>query len=399
MTTRILIGDCRDVLKTLPDESVHCCITSPPYWNLRSYLPQDHPNKAQEIGSEPTLQEWVATLVDVFHEVRRVLRKDGTLWLNLGDSYSGSRRGGYTTPSATLNGRQNAHSMTASRRRDNHPVPRSDVAVPGLKAKNLMGQPWRLAFALQDDGWWLRDEIIWNKLNPMPESAGDRCTRSHEHIFMLTKSARYYYDSKAIQEPVTGGAHARTEEAMGLKRPGFGRGYDAQEKPRYRTPSGWDTRPGSHRDLAGRYEPPVTPKAQLATSGDDGAYADGKGERLGRGAGWRVKNNASMDAALTARPSVRNKRSVWTFPTAGFRGAHFATFPPALARPCILAGCRVGGTVLDPFGGSGTTGLVADQEGRNAILIDLDERNEAMAAERVRADAGLFADVTGSGDD
>lgn len=400
MTVRILHGDCRDVLKTLPDQSVHCCATSPPYWGLRSYLPAEHPEKHLEIGSEPTLAEWVQTMVEVFREVRRVLRDDGTLWLNLGDAYAGSRCG--SDVGSSLQGSRHSRNeakkakelmrkMTKSARRDDLPIPRSDVAVPGLKPKDIMGQPWRVAFALQDDGWWLRQEIIWHKPNPMPESARDRCTKAHEHIFLLSKSERYFYDFEAMQEPVSGNAHSRGPS----------------------TPTGLDTGEGNHRQKAGRYrgngvgfghgfdENPkprvvgVNPKAALATSGSDGGYVEGKSERMGRGPGWRNKQNESFSEAISGNlAETRNPRSVWTIPTYGFKGAHFATFPPELAARCITAGCPVGGTVLDPFGGSGTVGLAADRQHKNAVLIDLDERNIPMATQRIEGDAPLFAEVS-----
>jgi DNA modification methylase len=394
VTVRILIGDVREVLRTLPDESVDCCISSPPYWGLRSYLPADHPQKHLEIGSEPTVQEWVRTMVEVFGEVRRVLKPEGTLWLNLGDSYAGARpTQGVTPPSSSSTLRGNGHTgggpkaqrMVASRRRDNHAVPRSDVRQDGLKPKDMAGQPWRVAFALQDAGWWLRQEIIWAKRSPMPESVRDRFTKSHEHVFLLAKSQTYYFDFDAIQEPASMGTHERSA-STGV---GFGHGFDDVQKPR------------------------VTPKAALATSGNDGAYADGKSERMGRGAGWRSQPVVSdarkalrSDIESRHRSSVvggqdlradpkatRNPRSVRWLSSEPFRGAHFATFPAELIRPFVLAGCPHGGTVLDPFGGSGTTGLVADQEGRNAILIDLDERNGPMAENRIAGAAPLLAQV------
>lgn len=414
MTVRILQGDCRTVLDTLPAESVHCCVTSPPYWGLRSYLPDGHPNKHLEIGSEPTLQEWVETMVLVFRKVRRVLRPDGVLLLNLGDAYAGSRCGGAGWPGSTLAGSQPDHSaqarrhqaftadhknasavakrsMTKSARRDDALIPRSDVAVAGLKPKDLMGQPWRVAFALQADGWWLRQEIIWHKPNPMPESVRDRCTKAHEHVFLLSKSEQYFWDFDAMQEPVTGTANARGPH----------------------TPAGWDKGPGDHRKATGRYRgngvgfghgfdkttkprtAGVNPKAELATTGDDGGYADGKSERMGRGPGWRSRQNESFSEAISeAVVDTRNPRSVWTIPTHAFKGAHFATFPPALAEKCIRAGCPPGGTTLDPFGGSGTVGLECDRQHKSAILIDLDERNVPMAQDRIQRDAPLFAEVT-----
>lgn len=410
MTTRILTGDCRAVLKTLPSDSVHCCVTSPPYWGLRSYLPDGHPNKHLEIGSEPTLQEWVDTMVEVFTEVRRVLRPDGTLWLNLGDAYAGSGRGGNVgNDSSGLNGKQSDHSriaqrpMTMSARRDREQVPRSDQKPSGLKPKDMMGQPWRVAFALQASGWWLRQEIIWHKPNPMPESARDRCTKAHEHIFLLAKSGNptswqhrvsrewrysitkaereeimaepsekdpdrvvkvwtghdYFYDFDAMQEPSSGTAHARSAK----------------------TPDGWDTSKGEggHGSVhkTGREKGKVSPKAAVGAST---GYAEGKSARMD-------------EVAPGDLVDTRNPRSVWTIPTHAFKGSHFATFPPELAKRCITAGCPPGGTVLDPFYGSGTVGLMADGMQRDAILIDLDERNTPMATERIVGDSPLFADI------
>jgi DNA modification methylase len=363
MTVQLLRGDCRKVLDTLPENSVQCCVTSPPYWGLRSYLPDGHPDKAHEIGSEATVDEWVDVMVDVFRRVRRVLRDDGVLFLNLGDSYvhgTGADRGPTTTAGARVPASWSNRSQ-AQRVRPS----------AGLKTKDLIGQPWMAAFALRADGWWLRQEIIWNKPNPMPESARDRCTKAHEHIFLLSKSERYFWNFDAVQEPVNGGAHARRPyEYSGAKRPGFGHGYDETPKPRYKTPDGWDTRrgEGGHGSKAG-----LNRKLAAAGSG--------------------TKNNDSMDEALSEVRSERNPRSVWTFATEPFKGAHFATFPRELARRCITAGTRDGDTVLDPFGGSGTVGMVADGMQRNAVLIDLDERNMPMARDRIAGDAPLFAEV------
>lgn len=402
MTVRLLHGDVRAVLPTLADDSVHCCVTSPPYWGLRSYLPEDHPDKHLEIGRESSLEEWVTTMVEVFREVRRVLRPDGTLWLNLGDAYVGSRRGpdtGGSLQGARANQEQSRlaqRAMTPSARRDREPVPRSDIAVPGLKPKDMMGQPWRVAFALQADGWFLRQEIIWSKPNPMPESARDRCTKAHEHVFLLSKSERYFYDFDAMQEPVNGGSHARKKKsATGV---GFGHGYDATAKPRAKTPDNWDTSTGEGGHGA------------FHTAGRDEGAAEERpttraSKRMGREPGWRAtpkqaenaagaKQNESFGEATSDLTDTRNPRSVWTIPTHPFRGAHFATFPPALAEHCITAGCPLDGTVLDPFGGSGTVGLVADGMQRDAILIDLDERNLPMARERIEGDSPLFSEVT-----
>lgn len=346
MTVRILTGDCRQVLDTLPENSVQMCCTSPPYWGLRSYLPEGHTQKHLEIGSEPTVDEWVATMVDVFRKVRRVLRDDGVLFLNLGDSYAGNRGAAWGPSQAATQ----ARAMTASRRRDDAPVPRSDRVVDGLKPKDLIGQPWRVAFALQADGWWLRQEIIWSKANPMPESARDRCTKSHEHIFLLSKSAQYFWNFDAIQEPAIG----QTEHDL------TGPGYKAP---------GQVAHTGSRRNSFAR-----------ETKNSAGTH------------GQKAQHRADREAVVYG--GTRNPRSVWHFPTEPFKGAHFATFPRELAQRCIAAGTREGDTVLDPFGGSGTTGMVADAMQRHAILIDLDERNVPMARGRVEGDAPLFAEVT-----
>lgn len=434
---RCHFGDVRDVLRQMAADGVkvNCIVTSPPYWGLRSYLPEGHPDKPHEIGSEPTLREFIATLTEVFDLAREILADDGTCFVNMGDAYAGDRGAAWgPSPSATA-----ARAMTDSRRRDNHPIPRSDARVAGLKPKDLMGQPWRLAFALQDAGWWLRQEIIWNKPNPMPESVRDRCTKAHEHIFLLTKSERYFWDFEGSQEPASAGTHARLSQASlaeqagsarangGTRsnRPmkavgngvGFGHGYDKNPKPRaVKTPAGWATgtdrkhdevlgrytehrRSGKYGDLTGGDDDGVhrtkaglnlpTPKAALATTGNDGAYVDGKSGRTGRGPGWRVKNNASMDEALAVMPLVRNPRSVWTIPTQSYKGSHFATFPEALVERCLIPGCPPGGTVLDIFMGSGTTGQVAQRLGMNWIGIDLDLRNEALQRERIGGQAAF----------
>lgn len=410
MSTRILIGDCREVLKSLPDESVHCCVSSPPYWRLRSYLPSEHPNKHLEIGSEPTLQEWVDTMVSVFREVRRVLRPDGTLWLNFGESYAGSRRGGDSGKSTLHTPGSDKSRMTASRRRDNEPIPRSDMAVTGLKPKDMMGQPWRVAFALQADGWHLRQDIIWSKPNPMPESVRDRCTKAHEYVFLLSKSERYFYDFEAMQEPVTGGARPRR---AGNVNPPKGQAAFEAGDTQHRTKSGLlayaqrqAARVGTGVGFGHGFD--EKPKPRVRSAAENGGHADGKSDRLGRGPGWRKAKaeagaEVGYDEGKALRMAVlgegeltemRNRRSVWTIATEPFKGAHYATFPSALVEPCLLAGCPEGGTVLDPFGGSGTVAMVADRQHKHAILIDLDERNHAMATERVVGDSPLFAEVS-----
>ena len=317
----------RDRLQDLEAESVHCVVTSPPYWGLRDY------GHAGQIGLEDTPDAFVAALVGVFQEVRRVLRDDGTCWLNLGDSYVASACGvkeGGVSRSSGLHGANLSETYRATLAAGHgHAVDKTGF---GLRAKNLVGIPWRVAFALQADGWYLRQDIIWAKPNPMPESVRDRCTKAHEYIFLLAKSERYYYDQDAIMEPAV---------KAGLLRP-----FNSEKK--------------SARNVDGK---PGT-------------------------------GNEHPDAPLWEVPEDRNKRSVWTVTTQPFKEAHFATFPPALIEPCILAGCPVGGTVLDPFGGAGTTGLVADRMGRNAILIELNPEYAAMAERRIRGDAPLFAEVS-----
>lgn len=288
-------GDCREVLSTLPDESVQCVVTSPPYWGLRDY------GVDGQLGLERTPDEYVAAMVDVFREVRRVLRRDGTLWLNLGDSYAGGDR---TTGrnDAVRQGKQTGGGFEAG--------PRTKLgAITGLKPKDLVGIPWRVAFALQADGWYLRSDIIWSKPNPMPESVTDRPTKAHEYLFLLSKSASYHYDADAIREPWTD---------------------DRQ---------GWS---GDTRD-----------RDELVRRRHDATFR--------------------QDGGLTQKPTTsgRNRRSVWTIATKPYPGAHFATFPEALVEPCILAGCPEGGVVLDPFAGTGTVGAVAQRLSRRAVLIDL----------------------------
>lgn len=316
MTVRILHGDCRALLPTLPDGSVHCCVTSPPYFGLRDY------GHAEQIGLEPTPDEFVAVLVDVFREVRRVLRDDGTLWLNLGDSYCGA---GYSNHTLERNG--------AAQRENGGKQAHGTTRLQGLKSKDLIGIPWRVAFALQSDGWYLRQDIIWHKPNPMPESMRDRCTKAHEYVFLLSKSPTYYCDMEAIAEPAIGPAGGNVKPARSFE-------HD----------------PVKHRTKAGLV-------AAQTRAREAGGY------------------------------ETRNKRSVWTIVTQPYSEAHFATMAPELAENCIKAGCPIGGTVLDPFGGAGTTGLVADRLQRSAILIELNATYADMARTRVTDDAPLFAEV------
>lgn len=321
-TFSIIPGDCLTVLRSMPDESVNCCVTSPPYWGLRDY------GHEGQIGLERTPEEYCQRMVAVFREVRRVLKSDGTLWLNLGDCYAtGAGKVGDRMP------------------------------LPGLKPKDLVGVPWRMAFALQADGWWLRSDIIWHKPNPMPESVTDRPTKSHEYLFLLTKSEKYYYDSEAIKEPFTTDPKENYPERAKIT----GRGDQASN----------NACPGAPQQSKSGGFPPK--QSQL-----------GKRTYSGFNARW----DASEADGTT--PNGRNKRTVWTICTHPFPGAHFATFPPSLVEPCILAGSPEGGVVLDPFAGSGTTGMVALRHGRSFIGIELNPEYVEMARRRIMSDAPLF---------
>jgi DNA modification methylase len=337
-------GDCRDVLKTLPDESVHCVVTSPPYWGLRDY------GVSGQMGLESTPAEFVSGMVAVFREVRRVLRSDGTLWLNLGDSYNGYMANQRATSiSANNQGARPKFESGRGRRTDT------------LKAKDMVGIPWRVALALQADGWCLRQDIIWAKPNPMPESVTDRCTKSHEYLFLLSKSERYYFDQEAILEPVAAASVERLSQ------------------PTLQQQAGSDRVPGKNNG----------PMKAVSRSGNK-AKKWGNNEVTERGNG---DGEVETQRGIPWEGAERNKRSVWTVTTQPFKDAHFATFPPDLIEPCILAGCPEGGTVLDPFGGAGTTGLVADRHGRNAVLIELNPQYAEMARKRIYNDAPLFAEV------
>ncbi len=389
MTVRVLVGDCRAVLPTIESGTVQCCVTSPPYYGLRDYgtaswgggdpncdhvertarndvTPEALARRAAEygtgtgtgslvsaiqfrgvcgkcgaistdnqIGLESTVDEYVTTLVDVFREVRRILKDDGTLWVNIGDSYARSPAKGGSGPGGKNRAYSDSYTRAASAR-----VGSSDGAVgrgdrpgdrpggrPGTKVKDLLGVPWMLAFALRDDGWFLRCDIIWAKPNGMPESVTDRPTRSHEYIFLLSKSSRYYYDADAVRRPLAPASVERLEQPT------------------------LEQQKGSSRANGGT-------RPEKAMGDSEGAGA--------------------------------NLRSVWSIATMPYSGAHFAVMAPRLAETCILAGSRPGDTVLDPFGGAGTTGLVADRNGRDAVLVELSAANCDLATGRVRDDAPLF---------
>jgi DNA modification methylase len=413
VTVRILIGDCREKLRGLADASVHCAVTSPPYFGLRDY------GHAGQMGLEPTPDEFVAGMVEVFREVRRVLRDDGTLWLNIGDSYAGG--GGFcATAPSTASSKSGKYGTTGA-------AMKSVGRVEGVKPKDLIGIPWLLAFALRADGWFLRQDIIWSKPNPMPESVRDRCTKAHEYLFLLSKGPRYFYDAQAIAEPLESSSIARLSQDV-----------DAQ--------TGRDRVPGkTNGKMKAVYSKPYTGKSTKDFASGGAQDASETKRRI-------------VERILSGELVTRNRRSVWEVATQPFSEAHFATYPPALIEPCILAGCpalvcpecgapvvrqvevertkdptrhtgraAVGcgdrmdadeprmistskttgfawscacdvhpfkpGVVLDPFFGAGTTGLVADRLQRDCIGIELNPEYAALAERRIADEAGLFGQV------
>jgi DNA modification methylase len=361
----IVCGDVLDCLREMADSSVHCVVTSPPYWGLRDY------GVAGQLGMEATPQQYVASMVAVFREVRRVLRKDGTAWVNMGDCYAtgagkvgscpgggeqGEKWAGRGAHTANNSGKASVRLAAMGPMTQPNRMP-----LPGLKPKDLVGIPWRLAFALQEDGWWLRQDIIWSKPNPMPESVTDRCTKAHEYIFLLSKSERYYYDADSIRT-----AYAEETKTLSFETMEFSR-RDKYAKP----VSGWNMGAGSHDAIEH-----AIPKSHNGSKFTDGKTA---AVRARTGKGPRADN-----------PLGANKRSVWSVATQAYPEAHFATFPEELVLPCILAGCPTGGTVLDPFSGSGTTGVVALRYHRKYIGIELNPAYADMSERRISEDAPLF---------
>ena len=345
-THQIIQGDCIEAMRTLPDASVHCCVTSPPYWGLRDY------GHDGQIGLESTPEAYVARMVEVFREVRRVLREDGTCWVNLGDSYisNGFWPDAPSNKSGATGLTRGASSMTQRGKQV--------TKAPGLKPKDLVGIPWRVAFALQADGWWLRQDIIWHKPNPMPESVRDRCTKAHEYVFLLTKSERYFYDAEAVSEPVAVSSTARLSQ------------------PTLPIQAGSDRVPGKTNGPMKAVGPRFG--GNKFGDSDDPKHATKSG-------------NVYQIPDANGR---RNRRSVWTVTTKPYSGAHFAVMPAALVEPCILAGCPEGGTVLDPFAGSGTTLAVAAELGRSGIGCELNPEYIELANQRIaksREKVALFA--------
>ena len=334
-------GDALAVLRTLPEASVQCCVTSPPYWNLRDY------GVPGQIGLEETMGECIEKLTAVFLEVRRVLKPDGVLWLNLGDSYNAHR--GQRKPTDKPGAKQatNGGSVGAGSRN-----------VDSLKPKDLCGIPWRVGFALQESGWWLRSDVIWCKGNPMPESVKYRPTRAHEYVFLMTKSEWYFYDIEAVKEAASPNTHAR-----------YARGRSVDHK--------WaDGGPGN----------------QTIAKGFDHMRAPGVNPKSTK-AGFKTKQNESFSGAVKDVVETRNLRSWWHINPEPTPEAHFATFPIRLAERCILAGSKPGDTVLDPFAGAGTTWLACLKHGREFVGIELNEEYIHIAEERARKHYSLLVNA------
>lgn len=397
MSVRILIGDVFDRLAELPDESIDCVATSPPYWGMRDYGCEG------QLGMEPTLGEHLDVMVRVFGEVRRVMKPGGTLWLNYGDCYA-TKPNGRSAAATKAAGNDDrtfrdkpfstvgpifAKEHTRDRRGSHSTLtgaPPPDtlgrIAAGGtLKPKDLCMIPNRLAIALQDAGWWVRSEIIWGKPNPMPDSSGRyRPSTAHEKIWLLTKSAKSYYDSEAVRMPAAEASLSRWAQDV-----------EAQDGSD-RANAGGKTN-GAMKAVGGQYSKPYLGeskrghKAARVQDPSDVKRRIVEGKMNGSIPAGRLLRNYEPDLSAIIPPEV------WSIATAAFSEAHFATFPPALVAPCIMAGCPEGGVVLDPFGGAGTTGLVADRLGRDAILIELNPDYAELARRRIKADAGLFAEV------
>jgi DNA modification methylase len=336
----IEFGDCRETMRRWFSDGVRAqmCVTSPPYFGLRDY------GVDGQIGLEQTPEEYIAAMVAVFREVRRVLADDGTLWLNIGDSYFSTTKGSggsnpETSPKNAIKGRDNFQKFD--------PI-RISAGGTGCKPKDLIGIPWMLAFALRADGWYLRQDIIWHKPNPMPESVRDRCTKAHEYIFLLSKSQKYYYDSESIAEPITDSSAIRLLQDV------------ENQEGSTRVPG----KTNGNMKAVGR-----KPFTQDMAGGGSGMV------------GHSVYRKA--DGTIVVKPT-RNRRSVWTVTTKPYSGAHFATYPPELIEPCILAGSRVGDTVLDPFMGSGTTAEVAIKHKRKYLGCELNPEYKVLQDERIK---------------
>lgn len=389
MGVRIINADVLDGLAQLPDESVHCVVTSPPYFGLRDYGIEG------QIGLEPTPDAYVSKMVKVFREVRRVLRKDGTCWLNLGDSYASTSIGGGAGQNLAALADKWAPNKTPRNpnRQDNGTVKHASKAIPpGCKPKDLIGIPWRVAFALQADGWWLRQDIIWSKPNPMPESVTDRCTKAHEYLFLLTKDARYFYDAEAIAEACVYASEVRVATPKNVNGLGrnptreYGHKLDGNRNKR----SVWEvtTQPFPEAHFAtfppALIEPCIKAGCPYHVCKDCGApWA----KEIERGETTGKRTNPGKPSHLEPQGYLREGKSRCGDATRIVRGT-------APTCECNWGYTTARGVVLDPFGGSGTTGLVADRLGRQAILIELNPEYAAMAQRRISNDCPMFAEVS-----
>lgn len=361
---QIVFGDCRDTMREWSSHGVKAqmCVTSPPYFGLRDY------GHEGQLGLEETPEKYIQQMVEVFRCVRDILADDGTLWLNIGDSYA-AQRGGTHQPAETLAGGKNGKMDDGSIvNRDRHAGynPTRNASAIGLKHKDLIGIPWMLAFALRADGWYLRQDIIWHKPNPMPESVRDRCTKAHEYLFLLSKSERYFFDSESMREPVSDNPITRARNnradkglvgASDLHGTGFGQSGSGSYDRKQNGIAVCECVSELDEDHIG----PITAR------------------------------RGCMKCAGTGLVQTRNRRSVWSVATRPYKGAHFATFPPALIEPCILAGSRPDDIVLDPFMGSGTTAQVALQHGRKYLGCELNPEYKDLQQERIRQLGELFA--------
>lgn len=366
---KVACGDALTLLKDMPDQVVQTCITSPPYWGLRDY------GVDGQLGLEDTPEQYVSKVVELFREVRRVLKDDGTLWVNIGDSYAaGGRNSGNSLENTSAKQLTQISSMDCGPKK----------APKGMKPKDLVGIPWMVAFALRADGWYLRSDIIWSKPNPMPESVTDRPTKAHEYLFLLSKSSKYYYDAEAIAEPVAESTLRDLRVPDDSNR--MFRGYPGQASRggtnlgNQATPTGWDTSKGNGGH--GSYHRNGRNKDTKRVHGNKPGRSDGgrvtQRDKFSRSGpvGDHVLPNQTTAQHRPGREDyppngMRNKRSVWTIATQSFKEAHFATFPIKLVEPCILAGSKAGDIVMDPFMGSGTTALRAKELGRKYVGLEL----------------------------
>lgn len=357
-TCEIIHGDALQKLRELPEKCIQTCVTSPPYYGLRDY------GDSRQLGQERTPGLYIEALLAISREIRRVLKDNGTFWLNLGDSYYNYRPGGDGLNRHGIH--KNVQSLPAS-------TFRRGTKLKGYKEKDRLMIPARVAIALCRDGWYLRDEIVWNKTSPMPESVRDRTTKSHEMIYLLTKQPRYYYDAEAIKEPYSAETLPRMYRGVSDQNK-YVQGAPGQTAPTM-------NQPRLHMEEDPPEQITMTLESSykgMATKDYDSAQAQNPSE---------VKRR--VEKSILNGNGMANKKSVWTVSTAQFPGEHFATYPPDLIKPCILAGSRVGDTVLDPFAGSGTTGRVAIQLGRNAILIELNPKYVALCETSVNTTPGL----------